>query len=315
VFGRRRVRRSLSLAIAAALATIALSVPAGGALAGARAVFFGSPGHNGESVLSPVQVGKYTEFRLLLRNDSGQTLNHASILFGDNAGTGSLSPGATIVQVLGPDAGACTGVPGRSMRCDYFQLRAGEPGHLITVVVDPGTASPLVVVPQAQVNETQGTTNPDTFTAPGSTTPFVAGEKVGLVVPAGGPLFTETSFGANGLKVGLKIGRLSTGLDTLAILENEGDFCKVGFACFGQTIRLAANFGDLLSPNGELTLTWTTKAKYLGLLHQLDDGTIVNIPNTKSNVCLTATQTNCVLLSKAGLLVVRIPENGYARGY
>ena len=315
MFGRRRVRRSLSVAVAAVLAAVALSVPAGGALAGARVVFFGSPGHNGETILSPVQIGKYTEFRLFMRNDSGQTLNHASILFGDNAGPGSLSLGARIVDVVGPDKAGCTGFPGRSIMCDYGQLRAGEPGHLITVIVDPGTASPLVVVPEAQINETQGTTNPDTFRAPGSTTPFAAGEKVGLVVPVGDPLFTETSFGANGLKVGLKIGRASTGEDTLAILENDGDFCQVGFACFGQTIRLAANFGDALTPNAELSLTWTTKAKYAGLLHQLDNGTIVNIPNTKSNVCLTATQTNCVLVSKSGILVVRIPENGYVKGY
>jgi hypothetical protein len=316
VFGRRQVRRRLSLAVAMVLAAVALTAPAGGVLAGARVVFFGSPGHDGETILSPVQVGKYTEFRLFLRNDSGQTVNHASVVFGDNAGPGSLSAGATIVQVAGPDAGACTGVPGRSMTCDYGQLRAGEPGHLITVVVDPGTASPLVVVPEAQINETQGTTNPDTFLAPGTTTPFVAGEKVGLVVAAGNQLFAETTFGANALKVGVSIGRVSTGLDTLAILEGEGNFCQTGYSCAGPVAQLAINFGDALSPAAQLTLTTTDKSmKFAGLLHKLDDGTIADIPNTKANVCTTSTQTDCVVLSKPGILTVRIDENGYIKIY
>ena len=307
----RRSRRAGIIVSGALLAIALVGASAGGALAGARTLFFGSV-VNGEVYLSPVEIGQTTAFRLVLRNDSTQTLNQASVKLGDSA-PGSLT-GATIVDVVGPDAGMCARTS-TSLTCDYGQLRRDQ-ARTITVVLLPTGTGAVSVRPIAEINETQGTTNLDTVTAVGSTVPFAPGDDIGRVIPAGTRFAGETALGVNGFKVGVAIARNAGPGETLAILEDDVDFCALGKSCFGGATRLAINFGEALQPHAAVTLTWTDKAvKYAGILHQLDNGSVVDIPNTRSNICKSATATNCIETSKAGLLVFRVPENGLIKGY
>jgi hypothetical protein len=79
--------------------------------------------------------------------------------------------------------------------------------------------------------------------------------------------------------------------------------------CFGVPAQLFANFGD--TENIDVTVTSASNStKYNGLLHKLDSGEIVDIVNDKSHACSTKLTTNCVLFSKQGVLIVRIPQNG-----
>lgn len=305
---------------AVALAVTLLSAMAGPILAGPRVATFGSPGTDGSIVLSPLQAGGLTEFRLQFQNTSGQAYNQVTVTFGnavnvqDPDATGpSLPAGATIVGVKGQNASSCTPAPtpaspATGLTCAYGHV-AKNGIRQVTIQIDPGANDPLAVWAEAQINETQGTTNTDTYFAEGSTAKFVgdANNQAAVIVDTNSTAQIATQIGDNGFAFGLTLNRKSNGADALGIREGLGDLdCAT---CFGPPVQLFANFGDL--ENIDLTVTSASNStKYNGVLHKLDTGQIVDILNVKSNACSNSNPTNCILLSKQGVLIVRLPSNG-----
>jgi hypothetical protein len=305
---------------AVALAVTLLSAMAGPILAGPRVATFGSPGTDGSIVLSPLQAGGLTEFRLQFQNTSGQAYNQVTVTFGnavnvqDPDATGpSLPAGATIVGVKGQNASSCTPAPtpaspATGLTCAYGHV-AKNGIRQVTIQIDPGANDPLALWAEAQINETQGTTNTDTYFAEGSTAKFVgdANNQAAVIVDTNSTAQIATQIGDNGFAFGLTLNRKSNGADALGIREGLGDLdCAT---CFGPPVQLFANFGDL--ENIDLTVTSASNStKYNGVLHKLDTGQIVDILNVKSNACSNSNPTNCILLSKQGVLIVRLPSNG-----
>jgi hypothetical protein len=308
---------------AVALAATLLVTMASPILAGPRVATFGSPGTDGSIVLSPLQAGGLTEFRLQFQNTSGQAYNQVTVTFGnavnvqDPDATGpSLPAGATIVGVKGQNASSCTPAPtpaspATGLTCTYGHV-AKNGIRQVTIQIDPGANDPLAVWAEAQINETQGTTNTDTYFAEGSTAKFVgdANNQAAVIVDTNSTAQIATQIGDNGFAFGLTLNRKSNGADALGIREGLGDLdCAT---CFGPPVQLFANFGDL--ENVDLTVTSASNStKYNGVLHKLDTGEVVDILNVKSNACSNSNPTNCILLSKQGVLIVRLPSNGGIR--
>jgi hypothetical protein len=308
---------------AVALAATLLVTMASPILAGPRVATFGSPGTDGSIVLSPLQAGGLTEFRLQFQNTSGQAYNQVTVTFGnavnvqDPDATGpSLPAGATIVGVKGQNASSCTPAPtpaspATGLTCTYGHV-AKNGIRQVTIQIDPGANDPLAVWAEAQINETQGTTNTDTYFAEGSTAKFVgdANNQAAVIVDTNSTAQIATQIGDNGFAFGLTLNRKSNGADALGIREGLGDLdCAT---CFGPPVQLFANFGDL--ENVDLTVTSASNStKYNGVLHKLDTGQVVDILNVKSNACSNSKPTNCILLSKQGVLIVRLPSNGGIR--
>jgi hypothetical protein len=308
---------------AVALAITLLTAMAGPILAGPRVATFGSPGNDGAILLSPLQAGGLTEFRLQFQNTSGQAYNQVTVTFGnavnvqDPDATGpSLPAGATIVGVKGQNASSCTPAPtpaspATGLTCIYGHV-AKNGIRQVTIQIDPGANDPLAVWAEAQINETQGTTNTDTYFAEGSTAKFVgdANNQAAVIVDTNSTAQIATQIGDNGFAFGLTLNRKSNGADALGIREGLGDLdCAT---CFGPPVQLFANFGDL--ENVDLTVTSASNStKYNGVLHKLDTGQIVDILNVKSNACSNSNPTNCILVSRQGVLIVRLPSNGGIR--
>jgi hypothetical protein len=308
---------------AVALAATLLVTMASPILAGPRVATFGSPGTDGSIVLSPLQAGGLTEFRLQFQNTSGQAYNQVTVTFGnavnvqDPDATGpSLPAGATIVGVKGQNASSCTPAPtpaspATGLTCTYGHV-AKNGIRQVTIQIDPGANDPLAVWAEAQINETQGTTNTDTYFAEGSTAKFVgdANNQAAVIVDTNSTAQIATQIGDNGFAFGLTLNRKSNGADALGIREGLGDLdCAT---CFGPPVQLFANFGDI--ENIDLTVTSASNStKYNGILHKLDTGQIEDILNVKSNACSNSKPTNCILLSKQGVLIVRLPSNGGIR--
>ena len=305
---------------AVALAATLLVATASPLLAGPRLWFFGSPGAPDQHlVLSPVQEGGKTVVRIQFKNLSGQTFNQVTVLLGDNASADSLPTGALIDGKFGTNAGDCTiSANKRNLTCDYGHLPKGSRGvRDVTVVIDLSAAGSgaKTIRAKAQINETQGTTNVDTTTAEGSTTPFTAdGDNVGNVIPQGQLLKIATSLASNGISVQLLINKNSDGSNALAIRETQSDI-EINCApvtCISPTILLFADFGDTLNP--EITITYNKTTKFGGIFHLADGATVpLDIPNDKAHACKTSTQTNCIVSDKNGVLVVRFPTNGVIR--
>jgi hypothetical protein len=292
-------------------------------LAGPRVAFFGSPGTDRILRLAPVQAAGSTEFRLRFENTSGQTFNQVQVLFGDNApATASGAPsypslpaGASVTGVFGPNAADCI-FDARTLDCDFGHVPSKPQSaavRQVTIVVDVGSNTTIAVWAAAVINETQGSTNTDTFFAEGSTSTFTGNsENVGGVIEKDLPAGLSTAIGANGLGFSIALNRASTGSDALALREGLGDFSCAPFTCFGPPIQMFVNFGD--TENIDLTVTsGSPSTKYAGFLHKLDDGTIVDVVNSKSNACSAKITTNCIVVSKQGVLTVRIPQNGSGR--
>ena len=308
---------------AVALAVTLLTAMAGPILAGPRVATFGSPGTDGLIVFSPLQAGGLTEFRLQFENTSGQAYNQVTVTFGnavnvqDPDATGpSLPAGATIVGVKGQNASSCTPAPtpaspATGLTCTYGHV-AKNGIRQVTIQIDPGANDPLAVWAEAQINETQGTTNTDTYFAEGSTAKFVgdANNQAAVIVDTNSTAQIATQIGDNGFAFGLTLNRKSNGADALGIREGLGDLdCAT---CFGPPVQLFANFGDV--ENVDLTVTSASNStKYNGILHKLDTGKIEDILNVKSNACSNNKPTNCILVSRQGVLVVRLPSNGGIR--
>lgn len=316
---RTRFSGAIGIGLTAmALALTLLLAIAAPAAAGPRLWFFGSPGAgDGTLVLSPVQEGGKTAVRIQFQNLSGQTFNQVRVLLGDAVGTDSLPAGATIDTVTGANAGDCTiSADDRSLVCDYGQVRKSSSRN-VTVVIDlanagSGTKSVKAMV---QINETQGTTNPDTDFATGTTTTFAAdGDNVGNVIPLGQQLKIATFLASNGFALQLSINKTSNGSDALAIREDQ-DEIVIGCGsttCISPTILLFANFGDSLS--SEVTITYADKStKFGGVVHQEDDGDLVDIPNDRAHACSAQLTTNCIVSAKQGVLIFRLPNNGVIR--
>jgi hypothetical protein len=308
---------------AVVLATTLLTAMASPILAGPRVATFGSPGADGTIVFSPLQAGGLTEFRLQFQNTSGQSYNQVTVTLGnavnvqDPDATGpSLPNGATIVGVKGQNASSCTpapspAAPATGLTCAYGHVPKNGIRQ-VTIQINPGTNDPLAVWAEAQINETQGTTNTDTYFAEGSTATFVgdANNQAAVIVDTNSTAQIATQLGDNGFAFGLTLNRKSNGADALAIREGLGDLdCAT---CFGPPVQLFANFGDL--ENVDLTVTSASNStKYNGILHKPDVGDTVDIVNDRSNACSTKNPTNCILLSKQGVLIVRLPSNGFIR--
>ena len=295
-------------------------------LAGPRVAFFGSPGTDGTILFSPLQAGGLTEFRLRFQNTSGQSYNQVTVLFGSTVNlqnpdaTGpSLSLGAKIVGVKGPNAASCTPSPtptspATGLTCVYGHV-AKNAIRQVTVQIDPGANDPLDAWAEAQINETQGSTNTDTYFAEGSTAKFAgdANNQAAVILDSNATAQIATQIGNNGFAFGLTLNRKSNGADALSIREGLGDFdCALAptpRVCFGVPAQIFANFGD--TENVDVTVTSASSStKYNGLLHKLDTGEIVDIVNDKSNACSTRKPTDCILFSKQGVLIVRLPSNG-----
>jgi hypothetical protein len=324
---RARSSRAAGIGLTAvALAATLLVAMASPMLAGPRVSTFGSPGADGSILLSPLQAGGLTEFRLQFQNTSGQSYNQVTVSFGDTVNvqdpdaTGdSLPTGATVVGVKGQDASSCTPSPtatspATGVTCTYGHVPKNGIRQ-VTIQINPGANDPLAVWAEAQINETQGTTNTDTFFAEGSTAKFVGdpNNQAAVLTDTTDTAQIATQIGDNGFAFGLTLNRKSNGVDALSIREGLGDFdCALAPTpriCFGVPAQLFANFGD--AENVDVTVTSASNStKYNGLLHQLDSGKIVDIVNDKSNACSANKTTNCILFSKQGVLIVRLPSNG-----
>jgi len=324
-----RTRQRLALLISAALlAAVALAGSAGSTLAGPRVVFFGST-VDGTIAIAPVQIGQDTAFRLRVRNDSTQTLTKATVRLGtateaiaDPYDYLSLPAGASITDVIDVED-ACTWTSA-SLTCEYGNLAGRSAAHDVIVVVNPAAnnppaPNPLKVWAAVTINEGLGINNPDTFFADGQGLAFIANDdNVGRVIPRGQLISLSTNPGTNGLSVGVLINRLSNG-DVVAINEDQADFeCPTGKNCVGlpQPFGLAINYGDVLTPPADVTINWPKGTpKPSGFSHLLDDGETVEDISLKNNACSAKTLVNCVVSAKGNVYVIRLPYNGYVKGY
>jgi hypothetical protein len=321
-----RTRQKLAILISAALLAVgALAGSAASTIAGPRTVFFGSV-VDGKLAIAPVAIGELTAVRFRVQNDSTQTLTKATVRFGESTASitspfddPSLPAGATIADVIDPE-GACgwTDQSPRSLTCNFGNLPGRSGPREVVAVIDAGGNNPLALWAAVTINEGLGINNPDTFFADGEGLAFTANDdNIGRVIPRGQLISLATSAGANGLSVGVFINRPSNG-DVVAINEDQADFaCPAGKNCVGLPLPfgLAINYGDVLTPPADVTINWPKGTpKPSGFSHLLDDGTVDDI-SLKNNNCSATTLVNCVVSAKGNVYVIRLPYNGYVKGY
>jgi hypothetical protein len=272
--------------------------------------------------LSPVETGDLAVARIVFKNTSGQSYNQVTVTLGDSVPGGvgsppgpSLPADASIVGISGPNAGDCVWAA-HELTCVYGHVAKGGTRQ-VSVVLNPGASNPFSAWAEAQINETQGTTNTDSYFAPTTATPFAEDfDNKAAVVDAGQLLKLSTSSGANGYGVSVAMSKVSDGTDAVAIRENQSDVfipCPAGVSCLTDTIQLFANFGDTLNP--EVTVAFDDKStKISGVFKLNDDGTPpIDIPNDKAHTCSAKVPTYCFISVKAGTAIMKFPSNGGIR--
>jgi hypothetical protein len=338
---RPGVPRALLVSGSSAALIIGLLVGMTGTTLGAdtRDVYFGDPADlvNGEGriVTTPVTAGGVFVFDVTARNRGNQTLAHAVLAFGsdvaarpgwDVTAQPSLPAGAAILDAS-LDGTPCS-FDADGAACDVGSLGGGgavTATFIVQAPTSPVATSLWATFKVAESPNDQGD-NVNTFYADGDVTvgptnsngrsTFLLGNETlklstaGLTFVPGDP--QQTTVEVPGAFGGL-----------VSITELDGPTgCSP--KCIGQTVQANVRAGALLTPY----LRWTLVINRSdvtpnkgGVIHTLDNGTVVTIANTKANACGTKKPTNCIesfVVSKktnTTTIVFRTPTNGAVRGF
>jgi hypothetical protein len=348
---RQRVSRVVrSAAVAAAAVLVVGSV---GAVAAGRIVYFGSPpvvspapdGPGTIRIQEPLVASQLSAFRLVLANQGTSTLTQVAVSGGNAIAVATnapaapyLTPGASFVAVLPAGPGTCSVVtvtaPNDGFACAFPNLAKGDSVEIQVAVRAQPTAGPLRVVTSAQVKENRNDSgaNPDTFYAVGGATALGdnvdsvstfldRGQSASVLTPAP-PAATNLQRtnvvvpgAANGQPVGIT-----------EVADPSGTFCAAGYSCFGEAAIVSVNYGSTVTPYLEWKMEWDAtllpksyNERKGGVVHRLDDGTLVVIP--VRTLCSAKVTTDCVVsfgYSPDKLvysIVFRTLSNGGTRGF
>ena len=337
---RSRVPRDLAAATTSIVLIVGLLASMAGTTLGAdtRDVYFGDPADtttgNGALVVTPVTAGGVFTFDVLALNRGSQTLTHGELALGsvvaarpgwDVVATPSLPAGAEILDAT-LDGAACS-FDADGARCDVGSLAGGAEVTASFVVRAPATAGASWVWTTFKVAETpndQGS-NTNTFYADSAldigptnsnslSTYLLEDEQLRLSTA------DVTSVPGDTQRTTVEVPNAFGGL--VSIVETDGPTgCSP--KCIGQTVQANVREGAVLTPY----LLWTlvinrtdVNANKGGVIHTLDNGTVVTITNTKANAC-SKKPTNCiesfVVNKKQGTttIIFRTPTNGAVRGF
>ena len=323
MIGGRTLRRLALLGAATML--VASSIGISSALAAdTRDVYVGDPdGSSAEVVnLTPASSGNTSAFAVLVENRGGQTVTSPT-----------LTVDRPVVAFHGTDAGDCFVETATCYFSNLSGFGTATDSRQVTVEVAAASEGLLSVSVTVTINESGNPngSNNQIFTASGSTAVFAStDDAVAAFFAPGDAALLNTKPGNNSQSAAVSI----PGANGHAIAIVEGDepaeFCTgAGVTCFGQATSLTIDFGAAIEPYAELTFFWAASElpkgfnpKFAGVAHLLDDDiTVITIPNDpKVAGCEGAEDTDCLVSSsydkKVGFtLTVRLPVNGYVKGY
>jgi hypothetical protein len=295
-----------------------------------RIVFIGTTENRVLDISQPVSTGGLALSGATMANLGKQNLTKATLAIG-TAPAPALPSGMTIAALGGPDAGACT-VAGdaRSAVCDFDSLRRNEARTISLLFSFSESLSAAAVRIAAKVNENvnDNGANQDTFFADATidVSATTCGNVATFVPPGQASKIGTDLAGCTDQSTVLAIP--GTGNGHLVRVAEEGlAACAFGLACFGDASVAQVDGGAAVTPYLEWTVSWPASvapkinANQAGVIHFLDDGTIVQLSAKKNELCKNANATNCIVsfgytADGAWLVAVfRTPTNGSVRGF
>jgi hypothetical protein len=312
-----------------ALAVGALASPA---LAGnTRDVYIGDPGGttSGSLTYTPTVPGGLTAVDVQVRNDGGQTLNHASLYGGYAADAApenplfpkpdgaSLASGLTFVTWYGPSGVHCTigpdgdGNADRSLDCDLGSLPGLTSKTVRVIVRVPATAGTFATWFGAYFAEGNQTgTNQDNFYASGSITSAAATCTAGsnraanYFLPGATVALTSANCGGTGTQGSLASRNAVGGQGGFGSLTVTGSItdCPAGYTCFGDGVEADILDGGPVPGGLAWTVTWYGTRSLGGVVHFWDSylagdpdrgDDYTTIPFSKKFQCSAKRTTDC----------------------
>jgi hypothetical protein len=323
-----------------ALAAALLSVGslAGSASAGdTRVIYIGDPDGSGVLEASIASAGNQTGFEVQVRNTGKQNVTHVVIGIGSDAATSTMQPagsslpaGSTVVAIYGD--GACSieaDFSGAMCAFDSLPARSSVKDTIVVTTPSAGSFDFWASV-KLDENTSDAGANTDSFFSKGHLDVDPAdGDHFGtfLLPNVGGTVGTGfDNIGGTNQGTLVTVPGRAAGTPVSTIETPDTTSCAGGVSCFGALV--SANVADnaMITPYLTWTFRWDTvalpkgfSASQAGVVHFLDSGKAVLIPNTKKNLCSATRTLDCVvssLLTKDYFeLVIQTASNGGVKGY
>lgn len=309
---------------------------------GSRKVYFGDPASEpdgyGRLDLTPFTAGGTFSFDVIARNVGSQNLTHAMLGLGTAAeawadapgGEPSLPEGSQIVAATVVGASCPFTAPATGFSCDIGNFPAGASVTATFVVETTAAAEGAQAVwasfKVAENVSDQGANANSFFASQALNVTATSSDAIGTYLRGGNPFKLSTS-GLPGAGNDVQTTTVEVpgdnGAGHISIFESD-DPTGCTPVCIGQLVSLNVRDGAPVTPY----LVWTLVINEVaavpsqgGVLHTEDDGTVVNIPNTKASACTASKTLDCLVEytvdKKAGTttIVFQTGANGAARGY
>jgi hypothetical protein len=305
-------------------------------------VYFGDPASSpngaGQLVVTPVTTGGVYVFDVLARNDGNQNLTHAELGFGSGAAAWSDAPGGSPslpgvgdgAKILSVTVSGGTCAPSTlsdfGYTCALGSLSSGKAVTATFVVEAPDSPLESFVWASFKVAENvpdQGANRNTFFASSALSVGPTNSNGISTYLPTGSPLALSTDgqppVPGDPQRTSVRVPGGFGGL--VSLVETDGPTgCSP--ACIGQTVSANVRGGDLLTPYLQWTLVIAASdqvASKGGVYHTLDDGTVVDIRNSKANECSASKPVDCIeqylIDKKAGIttIIFRTETNGAVR--
>ena len=342
-----RSRTSRWLALAASLAILTLSGPAGTALAGnTRSVTVGSP-TDGQLPTVTVSAGESIILPIKVANTGKQTLNNVLLVVGQDGLplVDEKDPQTAVVPQTPIDlpadvtvtdgwtgAGHCTG--GATLRCQIGSLGA-RASFSITVTINSTRAAAAAVIPTkavvtvAEIGNDNGS-NVDTFAAEGSlnllafSCDSIAAFRTNNQSKTVSTCAVTDPLETNGQSASIT---LPSNLSAIGLNDAVTQACPAQLATCYSNAAVEANIAGDTSAD---TIAWVVDVKLAAgtnvnvlkivVYHEDDAGNVTLIALTKKDACKTASQKDCgaaQVIQVGGVSILRVTfqtaGNGKAR--
>jgi hypothetical protein len=332
---RARARIVVS-AVAAGL--LSVGSLAGSASAGdTRVIYIGDPDGSGGLEASIASAGNQTGFEVQVRNTGKQNVTHVVIGIGSDAATSAMQPsgpslpaGSTVVAIYGD--GACSIEADLSGAMCAFDSLAARSSVKDTIVLTTSAAGSFDFWASVKLDEntSDAGANTDSFFSSGHLDVDADdGDHFGtfLLPDVGGTVGTGfDTIGATNQGTLVTVPGRAAGTPVSTIETPDTTSCAGGVSCFGALVSANVADGATITPYLSWTFRWNTaalpkgfSASQAGVVHFLDGGKAVLIPNTKKNLCSATRTLDCVVSSTLTKdyfeLVIQTASNGGVKGY
>jgi hypothetical protein len=305
---RRTLRRFVAITATAALTALSVAAPV--SAGNTRTIYIGDPGGDiapdpvtggelpGSLTYTPTHPGGFSAVDIQVRNDGGQTVNHANLLGGyaaDSAPVNLLFPapappslpaGLTFATtfpgnppcVIGPDG---DGAANRSLNCDLGTLVAHSAVTIRVVIQTGGSDAVFATWFGVYLNEGNSTgSNQDNFYATGSISSATASCEAGknkdanYFLPGSKVSLATANCTGTGTRGSVASGNALAGQGSLGTLAISGPIADcptgTGYTCYGDAVEAHVLPGELVPGGLHWSITWYGTRSLSGVVHLWD---------------------------------------------